>query len=619
MSHATSPSFVRQLGSLFAGGSAAGLSDRQLIERFAASRDEAAFAALVARHGPTVLGVCRQFLGNGHDAEDAFQAVFLVLARKAASLRQPELLGNWLYGVALRTTRNARRRLARRCRTEAAGAAGRPEARPAVEIGSLIEHEQAKALNAEIERLPGAFRLPVVLCYFEGLTLDEAAHRLRWPVGTTRSRLARAREKLRRGLTRRGFTLSSAAIAALLAPRSAGASVSSLLCDSTTRAAIAFAARRAPTGGSLSASAVAQEVLRTMLLHKLWLAATSFLLLATVAASVAYQSFNAVARSGEGEPPGEPKAQAARTEPRPPDSPARMTVTGRVVDPVNTPLPNARIAVLADRKRRVSDLDGQPPGILMGTAAADAEGRFTLAFPAIPARDLYGLRLIATAPGRGLGMVGLETDAANQETSIALSPEQPIEGRLVDVQGQPAAGVVVRVAKLNVPRARELRPYDAKGAPSLWPSPATTDADGRFRVLGLGPNAPATFEIEAPRFAARRSLSTSKAPSPRRPNRRSGRVPRSRCARRRPWTSMSSMPTTAGRWPTRGSMSGPSRAVRPRERSPAPAPTAGVARGSSPGRAIGSGSSSMRRRMSRTFPPGSTSTGPREPCNTPSR
>ena len=99
----TTTSLARQLGALFEGGSAAGLSDRQLLERFACSRNEAAFAAIVARHGPMVLGVCRQLLGDHHHAEDAFQAVFLVLARRARSIRDPDLLGPWLHGVALRT------------------------------------------------------------------------------------------------------------------------------------------------------------------------------------------------------------------------------------------------------------------------------------------------------------------------------------------------------------------------------------------------------------------------------------------------------------------------------------------------------------------------------------
>src|SRR5215831_17142563 len=123
MSHGTSTSVARQLGSLFAAGTAAGLPDRQLLERYIASCDEAAFAAIVDRHGPMVLGVCRQLLGDAQHAEDAFQATFLVLARKAHSIREPELLGNWLYGVALRTARKARARLARIRKGERDGAA----------------------------------------------------------------------------------------------------------------------------------------------------------------------------------------------------------------------------------------------------------------------------------------------------------------------------------------------------------------------------------------------------------------------------------------------------------------------------------------------------------------
>jgi len=135
MSFVTTPSVVRQIGSLFDGGSVAGLTDRQLIERFNDRRDaigEAAFAALVARHGAMVLHVCRQLLSDPHHAEDAFQAVFLVLARKARSIRDPDLLGNWLYGVALRTARKARVQLVRRRKNEEGDAMRRPSSSPGV-------------------------------------------------------------------------------------------------------------------------------------------------------------------------------------------------------------------------------------------------------------------------------------------------------------------------------------------------------------------------------------------------------------------------------------------------------------------------------------------------------
>ncbi len=516
--------FVGQIESVFEGGSVAGLADRQLLERFTAGSDaagDAAFAALVARYGPMVLHVCRQFVADRHLAEDAFQAVFLVLARRALSIRDPDRFGAWLHGVAILTARKARVRLDRLRRNEDSDSMGHPDWKSSLPVEltvppadqAIISREQAAALHEEIDRLPQPFRLAVVLCYFEGLTLNEAAHRLRWPIGTVRSRLARARDKLRRGLARRGFAPSGAAMAALMVPRSVGASAPSLLCETTTRAAIAFAAHRGAAGGTLSASAaaMAQDVLRTMLHHKLRLAAISFLFLAVAGAGAAALSFNAFACSREGAPPGERLGTGARTAaqapdaPRPPDaarpSERTMTIAGRVVDPEGRPLPNARIAVLSDRKRLVSDLDGPPPGLLMGAATADADGRFALSFPAIAASQLARLALIATAPARGFGVVELRTDAAHQEASIALSPEHPVEGRLVDIQGQPAAGIAVRVARLRLPGGYgEILPYHPKGSPTLWPSPATTDANGRFRLLGLGPNAPATIEIDDPRF-----------------------------------------------------------------------------------------------------------------------
>ena len=181
----------------------AGLSDRQLLERFNVRRDagsEAAFAALVARHGPMVHAVCRQLLDDGHLADDAFQATFLVLARKARSIRDPDRLGNWLYGVAFRTARCAGLRLARRRKREEVGTmnCSGSNVLGALTVPSAIEAiiagEQARALHCEIERLPDVFRVPVVLCYLEGLTVHEVAQRLRWSHGTVRSRMARARQ-----------------------------------------------------------------------------------------------------------------------------------------------------------------------------------------------------------------------------------------------------------------------------------------------------------------------------------------------------------------------------------------------------------------------------------------
>jgi RNA polymerase sigma factor (sigma-70 family) len=171
-------------------------TDRQLLEAFVRRQDASAFAGLVRRHGPLVLRVCRRILGNAHDAEDAFQATFLVLFRKAGSLRTPELLANWLYGVASRTARKARTRFLRRRQRESLCSwtlATEPAPDPA------NPHLQMQ-LDQELHYLPDKYRLPLILCYLEGMTNAEAARHLGWPAGSMSFRLARGRELLRERL-----------------------------------------------------------------------------------------------------------------------------------------------------------------------------------------------------------------------------------------------------------------------------------------------------------------------------------------------------------------------------------------------------------------------------------
>ncbi len=223
MASASAGEVGRHLRQLFDAGSAVGLGDGELLERFAASRRddprresagpaESAFEAIVARHGPTVLSVCRQVLGDNHAAEDAFQATFLVLVRRASSLRlrNSGSLGSWLYGVAYRTSLKARKGATRRRTREQRVAM--PESKGGTAVVVEVERtDLASALHAEVARLPAKYRAPLVLCYFEGRSHDEAAGALNWPVGTVRCRLSRGREMLRKRLVRRGLTLSVAA------------------------------------------------------------------------------------------------------------------------------------------------------------------------------------------------------------------------------------------------------------------------------------------------------------------------------------------------------------------------------------------------------------------------
>ena len=184
------------------------VSDRDLLRRFTATRDGDAFAELVRRHGPVVLAASRRGVGNYHDADDVFQAVFLILARKAGSIRPPELLGNWLYGVAVGVARNARRAAARRRVREVQGVdAPEPVAPP-----TTVRHDLGPVLDEELNALPALYRDAVVLCDLRGVSRADAAAQLGIPLGTLASRLDAGRKKLAARLVRRGVTLSVGAV-----------------------------------------------------------------------------------------------------------------------------------------------------------------------------------------------------------------------------------------------------------------------------------------------------------------------------------------------------------------------------------------------------------------------
>ena len=208
MAGGPSVAVLRDIQTLFDTGTASGLSDRQLLERFASRRDasaEAAFEVLVLRHGPMVLRVCRNVLGDPTDAQDAFQATFLVLVRRCGSIRRLESLGSWLYGVACRVAARARVEAARRRAAERRGALRVVQAVDPSEGGEPDRAEFGPVIQEEVRRLPEKYRAVVVLCYWQGLTQEQAATQLGCPLGTVRSRLARARNLLHRRLTRRGL------------------------------------------------------------------------------------------------------------------------------------------------------------------------------------------------------------------------------------------------------------------------------------------------------------------------------------------------------------------------------------------------------------------------------
>jgi RNA polymerase sigma factor (sigma-70 family) len=250
------------------------------LHRFAASREEAAFATLMQRHGPMVLGVCRNILRDMHDAEDAFQATFLVLARKPRTIRKPASLASWLHGVAYRLATKARVQAARR-RMHERQVATMPNAEPQEEV---IWRDLGPILHEEVEQLPQRYRLPFVLCHLEGRTNQEAADLLGWPKGTVVSSLYRARERLRARLSRRGLGLASGVSAAFFANNAAQAVVPAALAESTLKAAVLFATGAGLVGGIASPIvASAEGFLRALVMAKLKVAAAVLLGITIVA------------------------------------------------------------------------------------------------------------------------------------------------------------------------------------------------------------------------------------------------------------------------------------------------------------------------------------------------
>jgi RNA polymerase sigma factor (sigma-70 family) len=245
----------------------AGLTDGQLLEDYISRRDEASLAALVRRHGPMVWGVCRRVLCNYHDAEDAFQATFLVLVRKGASIASRELLANWLYGVAHQTALKARATTAKR-RTRERQVTAMPE--PAVAEQDLWRDLQP-LLDEELIRLPDKYRAVIVLCDLEGKTRKEAARQLGVPEGTVAGRLARARTMLAKRLTQRGVALSGGVLAAVLSHKAASAGVPTSVAYSTIKAAGLLAAGQAAATALISAkvAALTEGVLKAMLMSNL--------------------------------------------------------------------------------------------------------------------------------------------------------------------------------------------------------------------------------------------------------------------------------------------------------------------------------------------------------------
>jgi RNA polymerase sigma factor (sigma-70 family) len=270
----------------------AGTPDEELLGRFVSAGDPGAFAELVRRHGPMVLGVGRRMLRDSHAAEDVFQAAFLILCRKAGTVPPSKPLGQWLHSVAVRTALNVRAGARRRAERERRAAAMPP-------LKETAREEIRPALDEEVDRLPEKYRSPLVLCYLEGRTNESAARRLGWPTGTVKTRLGRACELLRERLARRGIGVTGAVLAGLLAEKTAAAVPAALVAQTAAAASGAGAV-------SGAVGALVEGGLKAMMWAQMKLAAAVM-----AAVTVAGAGGAAAVRALAGEPQASTPAAAA--------------------------------------------------------------------------------------------------------------------------------------------------------------------------------------------------------------------------------------------------------------------------------------------------------------------
>jgi RNA polymerase sigma factor (sigma-70 family) len=506
---------LRQIHGLFEAGTAAGLTDGQLLERYLARRDESAFAALVMRHGPMVLGVCHAVLSGAPEVEDAFQATFLVLIRKAGTIRGRDAVGGWLHRVARRVAVEAGRDRSRRDRRER-GTGDLPD-RIAWDEGPGDDDWRAP-LHDELARLPERLRQPLVLCYLEGKTHAQAALELRWSEATLRRRLADARGLLHARLTRRGVAVPGTALAVAMASR-ATAAVPPGWVDALARAAAPAAAVR--LAGKVVRSMVAARV-RTLANVATLLVATGLVAGHLIPAGPA-RAGDPVRPISQPSPPAAPQSPPAKKA----DMEPTVAIRGRVLDPDGKPFAGAKIYSYPPHSGRNSD-PLFAPGPPRPDATSDADGRFRFAMPdpgfdTLQAQATWAHPTVAAlAPGFGPAWVSFTTAGGAGDLTLELVKDNvPIEGRVVDLQGRPIPGVTIRPVGVYASPAEDLAEWEqamsrskdlsdgAMGKLSRFLDlfrwgrdyTATTDADGRFRMTGIGRERVVSLWIEGPTIA----------------------------------------------------------------------------------------------------------------------
>jgi RNA polymerase sigma factor (sigma-70 family) len=506
---------------------AAEACDAELLERFVADRDEAAFAALVRRHGPLVWGVCRRVLHDWHAAEDAFQATFLILARKAATVTKRTAVAAWLYRVAYHAATRARARAGRHQRRERlATASAAPD--PLTEVTG---RELLAAVDEEVQGLPERYRAPLVLCYLEGHTRDEAAQALGWSLGTLKRRLEQAKARLRARLTRRGLALSAGLLATALAQQGARAVPAGLVQAAVQTAGTAGRHGLTASGPAALAEATLQAMgavrpkttaVVVLSLGLLALAASAMSRQAAVAptqgAAIAHGRTATLANETRPSPqPRHAEAPPADAAPNPSDDPNRpMTITGRVIDDKGRPVAGADVAATGYAQPRIRAENELGNRVVLAEGKTDTNGHYRLVVRGVSAFRFWSLSLYARRAGHALGRLANERrasdlDADRFDADLPLPPERPTEGRLVDLQGQPAPHVKLRVLEVYEKGWARYSWYSVAADPRqdmrCWPPAVTTDAQGRFTLRGIGPRWTVLLGVQPDdRFAPQRLI-----------------------------------------------------------------------------------------------------------------
>ncbi len=505
-----------QLGTLYCLGTIGSLPDNQLVERFLdrneSATSDAAFRALLDRHAGMVLRVCQEVLQNPHDADDAFQATFLVLVQKARAIRRRESVAGWLFRIARRISTRARQEAARRRRhIESIHALKIAANDRSINIIASEADRDCGPLLAEIDRLPDSLRTPVVLHYFEGLSTEAIAERLQCPRGTILSRLARAREQLRRRLKHRGVSFETLMPATAASSRLfASANVPTALTLNTIRAAscLALAGTAIERVVPATVATLARGAVRSLLFANVRLA--SVLVVLGLAIAAIGLSMAAPADEKPRMKQSQPKtvSEQATMPPRIAQLEAEeqkkgeaVIIRGQVLDPDGNPIAGARIVLTMCVRLSVASSQS--------LTNSGRDGRFEAPIPRVvlSASDPDGLTFpVIGAWSRGMGPDWVTVDSRMTKTEVTLRlrrDDVPIEGRVLGLEGRPVAGATVSIAYIAELPPELLKRFQDNGGvrnPFLWWGmndvmplgrdgliPAIkTGPDGRFRLTGVG-------------------------------------------------------------------------------------------------------------------------------------